>query len=187
MRKIVLRPVAIVLAVALLVGTTTAFRCGEIGEATVQNSIRIIKSALQAAPVLVNSLVASGVLSRTVADGDIRDLTRTATIAITLEQDIVAIPAGVADRAVRLSRAAKKAADGWRVVLADRQARGVKTHPRIEQAFAVADGIFLFVEAFYADQAGEAPHNGDLGLSEKEFYKQLEQRARQLESITKGK
>lgn len=177
---------ALVLVTALI-GSGAAWKCGGPGDVTAQTSLRILKSSLAASPAVITGLVASGVLSQAVADGDIRDLTRGGTFAVTFGEQYIVCSSAV-DRIPCLSRAAKTMANGWRGINAERVVRGAKTHPRVDQIFAVADGIFLFIEAFYSDQAGETPHEGSPavdGLSEEEFHQELNQKVKVLEKLIK--
>lgn len=150
-------------------------------------SLALLRSALSSAPVLVNSLVASHVIPQAVADGDIADFTRASSIALTLAQDLKD-----AHTPLEKARAAHRAADGWRAVLEVRRDRdmGEHTAAQIQTVFSTANGIFLFIEAFYADKSGETPRTGAPavdGLSESEFNEQLEIKLRKLEELVKQK
>lgn len=146
--------------------------------------ITVLRSALRAAPALTNSLVVSGVLTQAQADGVVKDFTDGGDAALEMANAIAAVPKDAPDRNTQIARAAHTAADKWRTIVA----RGhFRVHPRVEQAFSIADGIFLFVEAFYADRAGEATHAdiGADGLSEKEFQQALDSRLDELKQSLK--
>lgn len=148
------------------------------------SQLAALQSALNAAPTLVNSLVASGTITQAQADTTIKDFRDGAQVAVDMKRAFSAIPKDAPNRKQLQYQAAHKALNDWRAIVA----RGhFRITPKIESAFVIADGIFEFVDAYYADKAGITSHSdiGADGLSEDEFEKALDQRLKDLKEALK--
>lgn len=171
------------LAVLVIVfNLTFAAMCG--GPAGDGQRIAAIRAALRASPALVAPLVAKGIITQAQADGVVKDFTDGADVALQLKQDFDAIPVGAADRKQRQYQAMHNAYNKWKVIV-DRGHFGIAS--QIETAFAIADGIWLFADAWYADQAGVTSHSdvGADGLSPSEFRDALDQKIKDLNAAMK--
>lgn len=145
------------------------------------SQLAVLKTTLRSSPPLVNSLVASGAIKQSDADTTIKDFTDGAGEAIQLGECMKAVSKDAPDRKQQQYRCAHAAFTGWRAIAN----RGhFKIHPKIETAFTIADGIFEFIDAFYADRAGVVSHSdvGADGLSDEDFQQALDQRIKELKA-----
>jgi hypothetical protein len=190
MKTILKSPLRVLATISLIVnvfaGTLMLTACPFGGDSSDGARIAAIRAALKASPALVEPLVQSGVLTRAQADGVIKDFTDAGDIALVLKTDFDAIPSDLTKEAAFQAqyKAVHKAYQGW-VAIVNRGHFGV--HPAIRTAFSIADGIWLFVDAFYADQAGMTSHAdvGADGLSEKEFRDALDSKINELKEAMK--
>lgn len=148
------------------------------------SQLAILRSGLNAAPTLTTSLVTSGVITQAQADGAVKDFTDGADVAVQLGQSLNAIPKDAPNRKQLQFDAVHTAFNKWRTIVA----RGhFKAHERIEKAALIADGIFVFLDAYYGDKAGNNPHTDVAvdGLSDDEFEQALDQKLKDLKAAMK--
>lgn len=163
-------------AIALLLSLTVS--CGGV--------VTALRSALAAAPALTTGLVSSGIITQAQADGAVKDFTDGGNVALALKDDLDAAR-NKPNANVLKAQAAHQAKNDWKAIY-DRGHFG--SAPAITKAANLADGIFLFIEAYYADKNGETPHAGSPavdGLSDSEFQDILEQKVKELDRAMKAK
>jgi hypothetical protein len=143
-----------------------------------------LRSALKSAPAFINSLVVNGKVSRDVADGSIKDFTDGADTVLKWDQCLGRVPKNSSDEKRQQFKCTRDAFTEWRSIVA----RGhFKANKDINDVFLIADGLFEFIDAFYADRAGAATHSdvGADGLSDEDFNREVDRRIGELKARLK--
>ena len=145
------------IGVALLAGTIAlnSIACGS------GNVLRSFRVALAASGPLVDSLVASGAITRERADLAIQDLGDGVGVAITLENEFKAITKDDPNARAKKLAASLKAERAWRQIIARGNfvpKAGVLTSERLQRIADIAEGILASLVVFYSDSTGSGIH-----------------------------
>lgn len=158
------------------------FACGS------SNAVRSFRAALAASGPLVNSLVASGAIEQPRATAIIADFDSGAQCALALQNAFTAIPSDGSDREKTAQKlnASVNALRCWRTII---QRQNFATHPRIQQAADIAEGILASMVVFYSEP-GEMRASAErsatvVARDEKELERQLKQQVEALRRAMK--
>lgn len=152
------------------------------------STIRSFRAALAASGPLVRSLAASGAIPESRATAIIKDFDDGAQCALALQSAFSAIPKDDPNATSKKLSAAVTAMRCWRVVV-NRQ--NFATHPRIQQAADIADGILASIVVFYSEpgemrnEAVSEPSDTVSARNEDDLEKRLKPKVKDLERALK--
>lgn len=147
--------------------------------------------ALQSSRPLVTSLVSSGVLNQTQADAIVTDFGEGAQCGVTAANAFAAIPGDLPanEKKARKFSASQTALQCFRVIV---QRRNFASHPRIQNAADIADGILASLVIFYSSGAQRTAINARNtstrtvdATSEDELEERLRNRVKELKAALK--
>lgn len=150
--------------------------------------LKSFRVALASSGPLVNSLVASGALPESQATSVIADFNAGAQCGLTLRNDFAAIPKELPDRE-EASRKLNASVNGLKCFRAVVQRQNFASHPRIQQAANIAEGILASLVVFYSDsgeiRASAEPTASVVARDEKELERELKEQVEALKKALK--
>lgn len=114
------------------------------------SALKSFRVALASSSPLVNSLVSAGAIPQTKATAIIADFDAGAQCGLTLQNDFAAIPSDLSDREKK-SRKLNASVTALRCFRAVIDRRNFASHPKVQNAANIAEGILASLVVFYSE------------------------------------
>lgn len=132
------------IALSLLLTVVLEFGCGA------GSALKSFRIALASSGPLVNSLVSAGAIPQTKASAIISDFDAGAQCGLTLQNDFATIPSDLSDREKK-SRKLNASVAALRCFRAVIDRRNFASHPKVQNAANIAEGILASLVVFYSE------------------------------------